>query len=224
MDLPDPVPLGVSGTLSVPRSHYEAASARKGRIDVLCDDRTRIAYLVHRLEDAFNRPLTFPGSGAIARAMLGLFPEPEVAVTAFAEKALQTLRDGARHDRIALPQGSLPIAVCFVSWNGTHREVQPLRYGTYFEALAGVAMRVVDRHGPLAGFLEIDAFVREDIDPQDPARPLAETLEIDVEFSFLPGFVLRYPEEAPSPLPKLVMLNKDLCAVEELQKLANAKH
>jgi hypothetical protein len=219
MDLPDPVPLGVSGTLTSPRAYYESVAARERPAEILADEPSRIAYLVRRLDDALGRPLIHPGSVALVRAMLRLFPEPEVVLAGFAEKALETLRDGALHDRMAVWEGDAPAAVWFNSWNGTHREVQAVRYGAYLNKLLCTASYIRDRLGRLAGFLEIDAFVREDVDPEHPVRPLAKTLEIDVEFSFVPGLLLDYPHEASNPLPNMVLFNRSLCSGEELQAL-----
>lgn len=222
MNLPDPVPLGVSGTVTVPRARYEATAARDRPVDILPDERARVAYVARRLDDAFGRPLILPGSEALARAMLGLFPDPQFVLAAFAEKAVETLRDGVRHDRMVLSPDDPPAVIWFHAWNGTHREVQPSRYGTYLNDFVGGAFRLVELRGPLAGFLQIDAYVREDIDPEHPARNLAEIFEIDVEFSFLPGFFLRYPQGASNPLPDVLLLNRGLCSAEELQALDTA--
>ena len=219
MDLPDPVPLGVSGTQTVPRARYEAAAARNGSVDILADEPARVAYVARRLDDALGRPLILPGSDALGRAMLGLFPDPDVLLAAFAEKTLETLRDGERHDRMAFPPNDPPAAIWFHSWNGTHREVQPLRYGSYLKDFVGGAFRIVELRGPLAGFIQIDAFARENVEPEDPARPLAETFDIDLEFSFLPGVFLHYPREAPNPLPNIFLVNRSLCSAEELRML-----
>ena len=220
MGLPDPVPLGVSGRLNAPPAFVDAAfKKRKAPVDVLRDDNARIAYLAKRIDDALDRPLINPGTGALARTMLGLFPEPAVVLAGFAEKALETLRDDSRHDRMAVVQEGVPAVVWFVCWSGSHFEVQTLRYGTYLGALASTASRIVESRGPLAGFLEIDAFVRENVDPKDPGRPLADAFQIDVEYSFLPGNFLKYPGGVPNPLPNLVMLNRSLCTAEEIQAI-----
>ena len=218
MDLPDPVPLGVSGALTLPRARYQAL-AGQGQPEILADDPARLAYLARRLDVAIGRPLIGQGSDALVRAVLGLFPKPEIIVIAFAEKALESLRDGAHHDRMVVPEDGPRAIIWFHAWNGTHREVQPLRYGDYLSGLFGGAFRMIERVGPLIGFLQIDAFVREDVDPGHPARPLDQTFAIDVEFSFMPGPMLRYPPDAPNPLPNIALFNRSLCTDQELQAL-----
>jgi hypothetical protein len=218
VDLPDPVPLGVSGLVTLPRKLFETAVAsRDGPVEVLSNDEARIVYLAARLEEALDRPLIIPGSAALARSVLGRVPEPAALLLAFAQKALETLRDDSKHDRMFVSTEGTPFAVWFVSWSGTHMEALPVRHGTYLDAFVGGANRIVERVGPLAGFLEIDAFVRESVDPQDPGRPLSETFEIEVEFSYLPGHVLRYPQDAQNPLPNALLLNRSLCSAEERQ-------
>lgn len=173
------------------------------------DARRRLATLI---EAALQRPLTAPGSQAVADSALSRFPPDTDIIGAFAEKALEALDDGAQHNRTAITPNEPRVAVLFVAWNGTHREMQPERYGRYLNALWTMAHGVVDRGFALAGFLEIDAFVREAGDG---------TIAVDVEFSFLPGGLLGFPEDRHNPLPKALILNSSLLADEERQALAN---
>jgi hypothetical protein len=170
------------------------------------DERMRL--MAQRLDDALDRPLTHPGSSALARQVLGQFPDTDV-LAAFAEKALETLDDGQRHDRLAVSPHEPHVAVDFVAWSGSHLEVQAIRYGDYLNTLASVAYRLIEAGIPLAGFLEIDAYLQSS----------ARGLEVDVEFSYLPGVLLRYPEDLPSPFPNALLVNSDLCTEEELQRL-----
>jgi hypothetical protein len=219
MNLPDPVPLGVSGSMTVPRAHYLArVGARAGQR--LLNDDDRAAYVARRLAEALERPLTSPGSASLARTVLSRFPGFD-PLTYFARKAIETLRDLKRHDTMVISPGEPRVGAWFVAWSGTHREVQSERYGNYLELLGGTALRIVDMGVPLAGFLEIDGYVRENPDPDDPDVPLDQVFEVDVELSFLPGRLLKYPKEQPNPFPKLPMLNFDLCTPEERQVLEN---
>src|SRR5262249_29726949 len=99
----------------------------------------------------------------------------------------------------------------FVAWSGTHRELQSERYGEYLPVLLSTAYRLVNSGMPLAGFLEIDAYLRGD--PED--------VEVDVEFSFLPGMLLG-AADAPNSLPAVVYVNPDLCTAEQLEQLRGA--
>ncbi len=216
--LPDPVPLGVSGSVTVPLKLYRTRVGKDpDRRALLLDDTARVAYINRRLADALDRPLTSPGSAGLARSALGHFSGLEV-LPAFAEKALETLRDGNSHNRTAISPDQ-HVAALFVAWNGTHREVQPLRFGNYLKPFLGLGTRLVERGLPLKGFLEIDAYVRDNAEADNPARALDEVFEVDVEYSYIPGFFLGSSEKPVASLPNLVLLNPDLCDAEEHQVL-----
>ena len=220
MILPDPVPLGVCGVETVSLSRYLDGGEAKSE-EVLLNDADRIAYVARRLAEAFQRPLTSPGSESLARSVLQQLGEADRAelFESFAQKGIETLRDGERHDRMAVSADAPHLAVWFVAWSGTHREVQSERLGNYLGMLTATAHGLTRRGIVLAGFLEIDAFLRESPDPNDPVRPLEEVFEVDVEFSFLPGFALGFPEDEPNPLPKVLLVNRGLCSPEERQLL-----
>jgi hypothetical protein len=176
---------------------------------------SRAAHIAARLAEALDRPLTAPGSESIARSVIDHFG-PVDLLGAFAEKVLETLDDGQPHNRVAISAETPHAAIAFVAWSGTHLEVQAERFGNYFGPLAATARGLVEQGIPLAGFLEIDAYVRGSV---DAARP-EDAFEVDVEFSFLPGLALGFPEEEPNPLPQAFVVNRDLCSPEEAQSLA----
>jgi hypothetical protein len=217
MILPDPVPLGVSGTVTIPRDQYRARLDSKAEGgDLLLDDKKRIAYLAHRLDGALDQPLTSPGSEGLARLILSHFEDIDL-LPLLAEKALETLRDGNSHDRVGVSPDDPRLAVWFVAWNGTHREVQSERFGEYFKSLASTGRMLVQRGVAIAGLLEIDAYVRDNVDLSQPGRSLDDIFEIDIEYSYLPGFLIGSSAKATGPISKTVMLNPDLCSQEEKQ-------
>lgn len=215
MTLPDPVPIGVSGIVTIPREEYRArlAGKVKGK-DVLTDDGQRIAYLARRLIEALDRPLTSPGSEGLAHLILGHFEGIDF-LPHFAEKVLETLRDGNTHDRVLVSADEPRVAVWFVAWNGTHREVQSERFGQYFKSIATSGRLLVERGIEIVGLLEIDAYVRENLDLSELGRSFDDIFEIDIEYSYLPGFLLGSSAKAPGPLSKVLMLNPDLCSLDE---------
>jgi hypothetical protein len=199
--LPDPVPLGVSGSVTVSQKLYRARVGRDPDVRaLLLDDTARVAYINSRLAEALDRPLTSPGSAGLAKSALGHFSGLEV-LPAFAEKALETLRDGDSHNRTAISPDQ-HVAVLFVAWNGTHREVQPLRFGNYFKPFLGLGARLVERGLPLKGFLEIDAYLRDNAEADDPARALDELFEVDVEYSYIPDCSWALPKNQLHPFRK----------------------
>jgi hypothetical protein len=217
--LHDPVPLGVAASITIPLKEYVARVGwEPERTIVLLEENERISYVGGRLSEALSRPLTSPGSEGLARVILEFFQGLDV-MGHFAEKALQTLRDGERHDRVLLSPHDPRACVWLVTWNGTHREVQAERFGNYLGTLASTATRLVERGFQLAGFLEIDAYLRDNPDPGDPGRPLDEVFEVDIEYSYLPGHLLGSSSETASLLPNVVLLNPDLCSPEENQLL-----
>lgn len=152
----------------------------------------------------------------MARVVLEYFQGIDV-ILAFAEKAMETLRDGERHDRTVLSPYEPRVAVFFVAWYGTHREVQSQRIGKYLQVLTSVGGQFVQMGFQLAGILEIDAYLRDNPDPDDPGISLDEVFQVDVEYSYLPGDMLGASEATSTRLPKIVILNPDLCSVEERQ-------
>lgn len=217
--LHDLVPLGVVGSVTIPLKQYVARVGRRpDRTTVLFDEAERISYLALRLSEALNRPLTSLASEGLVRLVLGHFQGTDV-MPHFAEKAMETLRDGEMHNRTAVSPGDPRVAVLFVAWNGTHREVQPQRFGNYLQPLAATGMMFVQRGIHLAGILAIDAYLRDNPDLDDPGRPLDEVFQVDVEYSYLPGRLLGSSSSMSTPLFKAVILNPDLCSPEEKQLL-----
>jgi hypothetical protein len=216
--LPDPVPLGVCGSVTVP---LKAFRVRVGRDPdaraLLLDDTARVAYITLRLADALDRPLTAPGSAGLAQSVMGHFSGVDV-LSAFAEKALETLRDGYSHNRTAISPDQ-HVAVVFVAWKGTHRELQPMRFGNYLKPFLAHGMRLVQQGLKLRGFLEIDAYVRDNAEADAPAKAPDEVFEVDVEYSYIPGFLLGSSEKPVASLPNMVLLNPDLCDPTEHQVL-----
>ncbi len=205
--------------MTIPLQQYlTRVGQRPERATVLLDETQRISYLALRLSEALNRPLTSPGSENLAQLVLGHFQGIDV-LTIFAEKAMETLRDGEIHNRMAVSQSEPRIAVLFVAWNGTHREVQSQRFGNYLQPLAATAMRLVQHGIHLTGFFEIDAYLRDNPDPNDPGKPLDEVFLVDVEYSYLPGFLLGSSNSTSTPLLRVAILNPDLCSLEEDQLL-----
>src|SRR5436309_447965 len=120
----DPVPLGVSGAVTISLEQYLTRVRRKPEhAPVLLTEEERIPYLARRLSAALDQPLTSPGSEGLARLVLGYFQGVDLMLH-FAEKALEALRDGESHNRTAVSPDHPRVAVLFVAWSGTHREVQ----------------------------------------------------------------------------------------------------
>ncbi|GAA3342913.1 hypothetical protein GCM10020358_39650 [Amorphoplanes nipponensis] len=164
------------------------------------------AQVLQLLTQRLARPLTGSGSELLGRAAFAQFADRDAAafVARFADKAVTTLRDGRRHDFIAIPPGG-GIAVWCNTWPGTHLEALPLRFGSYADQLAGKASWLVERGVRLAGLLEIDAYVGE---PDD----------LEVEYSFLPGRLVG-GVRAPDARWSNIMLNVHLCSDEQRQAL-----
>jgi hypothetical protein len=222
-DFPDPVPLGVSGAVTIPLAQYLAhVGSAPGRSSLLLDEKQRIAYLASRILEALDRPITSPGSEGIARLVLSHFQSVDM-VQYFAERAMLTLRDGAMHNFVAVSPDDVHVAVLFVAWNGTHLEVQGQRIGNYLSPLFATARRLVGNGTQLAGILEIDAYLRDNPETDQPGTPLEKVFAVDVEYSYLPGFAFGSPNKENASLPKLIMLNPDLCTPEENQALKKLK-
>jgi hypothetical protein len=219
MILCDPVPLGVSGTLTIPLAQYVARLGRKpDRADVLLDEADRITYVARRLSEAIDRPLGSPGSAGLARSVLASFQDVDLMLL-FAEKAMETLRDGKIHNRTTVSPNDPHAVVLFVAWSGTHLEVMSDRFGNYLVPLFATAKRIVLRGIQIDGFLQIDAYLRDRPDASNPGRRLDEVFEIDLEYSYLPGSALGCTSEAATRLPRAIVLNPDLCSPEELQSV-----
>jgi hypothetical protein len=140
----------------------------------------------------------------------------------FAEKVLETLRDGASHNRTAVSPEDPRAAVLFVAWRGTHKDVMHLRSGNYLTPLLATASEIGKMGVRLAGLLEIDAYVREHVDPNDLGASLDRIFDVDVEFSYLPGILLGTSAAEAAALPQAFMVNLDLCSPEERQLLSKA--
>jgi hypothetical protein len=204
--LPDPVPLGVAGIVTVPRSVYLAHSTSTGpAADLLLDDAARTAFIGAQLALAMRRPVTGPATAHLAQLVLEADAAEDIC-RSFAEKALETLRDGRRHDRSITVATTARFAVTFVAWNGTHREVQAERYGTYLPSLWATATRLTQMVPGIGAFLEIDAFVRDEPEEDDPTAPATSTFEIDVEYSYLPGKLVGGVASAGAPRDIVVVL------------------
>ena len=215
----DSIPLGVSGVVTIPSDKYRKLVRRDpDGASGLFTEEERIAYVARRLAQAIDRPLTAPGSGALAGAVLAKFAQLDL-MPPFAEKALESLRDGHYHSRMAISPSNPPFAISFVAWNGTHREVQSQRLGNYLSPLFSTARRLVEHGIQLGGFLEMDAYVRDNPDPDDPGKPLDEVFQLDLEYSYMPGRLLGSSAALGAYPLNAIMLNPDLCSPEEAQTL-----
>jgi hypothetical protein len=157
------------------------------------------------LWDAMTRPLTAPGSEALAQRAIAQFSDTDLtaALDRCATKLLATLDDDKRHDTMAVPAGG-GVAVWCVTWPGPHDEVLPQRYGTYLGMLFNTAQWLVRSGVPVTGFLEMDCYVWAD--------------GLEIEYSFLPGNLIG-GRASDDPLFRSVLLNSALCSDEERQAL-----
>ncbi|GLS20495.1 hypothetical protein GCM10007874_35120 [Labrys miyagiensis] len=215
MPLPDPVPLGVSGKKTVSKASFEAA----GGSEALTTEEEREAYIVLSLIEALQRPLTGAGTEALLKPVFDHIPNMAEVLRAFAKKVLQTLRDGEPHSTVAVSGTTLPVAVAFGAWNGSHREVQPERTGGYLPGLLTTGLKLRDKGLSVAALLAIDVFARETVDASAPGRPLDESLLLDAELSYVPGLLFGYPEDEPNDLPAIFLVNRSLCTPDQLQML-----
>jgi hypothetical protein len=71
--------------------------------------------------------------------------------------------------------------------------------------------------------LEVDAYLREHAVAAQPMRPLDRVFAVDLEYSYVPGFLVGAGASADHTLPSVFMLNPDLCSEEEHQVLALAQ-
>jgi hypothetical protein len=85
-------------------------------------------------------------------------------------------------------------------------------------------MSKIERARPLAAFLQIDAFIAENVEPEDPFRSLDKCISLDVEFTYFPGRALGVAQTAETGLPKVIVLNLDLCSDEQKDQLKPLIH
>lgn len=214
----DVIPLGVSGLVTVPRSRVTPGNT--GASDAvphfLLSEDERRNWLLGRLDRQLDSPLIASGSGTVARQILQRFPvDPR---TQFVEKLLLTLRDGEMHSTLAVAATDHPVAACFVSWRGAWQDMVAKRYGDYLPSFLGWIKRLNDAELPVTAFLQIDAFIEEEVDPDEPLRELDDCIALALEYSYLPGLVVgRQP--TGDPLPNLILLNSTLLSSEQKSAL-----
>jgi hypothetical protein len=209
----DEVPLGISGLITVPRTRGVDSTVAQ----FLYTDEDRVRCLAARLERQLDSPLIAPGSGAIARRILNRFPtDPRPH---FANKLLLTVRDGEMHSMVAKSGADKPVAVCFVSWRGTWRELISKRYGAYLDGFFNWVGLLNAGGAGVTAFLQVDAFIRETVNTAEPLRPLEDCITLDVEYTYLPGYFFGQ-QQADETVPRAVVLNADLLSDEQKRKLA----
>jgi hypothetical protein len=167
-----------------------------------------------RLDEALDRPLTQPGSAALARRFIARFDDHADWLELLAKKAQQTLADGERHSLAVVSPDAPVVAIHAQTWYGTHRECQSDRVGEYLATLLAVGQRLAGPMGvPLAALLQVDAYVREGVDGH---------VDVDIEYSIVPGKFVGADKAHEGDWPSMLLLNPDLCTVEERQALAQA--
>jgi hypothetical protein len=171
--------------------------------------------LARRIDAAIDRPLTHPGSQALARRFLDRFDGHADLADAFAGKALQTLADGQLHSLAVISPDAPVVAIHAQTWYGGHLEHQAARIGEYLGALLHTGQALVRRGVPLAALLQIDLYLRDD----DPGAGT----EVDAEFSLLPGFFAGADRAAGGDWPAVLLLNTSLLSDEERQALAKVQ-
>jgi hypothetical protein len=218
------IPLGLSGLVTIPKDRV-ASLARRGAParppEFLLTDDQRLAWLNDRLDRQLDHPLIAPGSGDIARKVISRFPFD--LGEEFSRKLLMTLRDGEMHSTLAVAPGDATVAVSFVAWNGTWQDLIAKRYGSYLNSFFG-NMSTIESARPLAALLQIDAFIAESVEPEDPFRSLDECISLDVEFTYVPGRAFGVARTADPSLPKVILLNLDLCSDEQKNQLQRLIH
>jgi hypothetical protein len=212
------VPLGLSGLVTISKGRVATAARTTGRElpEFLLTEDERLDWLNLRLDRQLDYPLTGAGSGAIARKILARFPS-DVNLE-FCRKLLKTLREGEMHSTVAVGPGDASVAVCFVAWRGLWQDLAAKRYGLYVNAFFDCMARV-EKLRPLVAFLQIDAFIAETVELEDPLRPLDESISLDVEFSYFPGRAFRTMQIDDPSVPKVILLNLDLCSEEQKNEL-----
>jgi hypothetical protein len=217
--LPDPVPLGVSGELTVARADYLRLTGGRPSEAPLLDDPARAAYLSRRITAAMAQPEIPEGSRHLADLVLSRIDADIPAL--LAEKALATLRDGEPHSATVSAADPPHAAVLFVAFNGSARELQAQRYGTYLPRLLRMADLLRQRGWPPAGLLEIDAYVLDEPDVADPGRSLAEIVEVGIEYTYLPSTMFG-PKTNNWIIDFTLLVNRELLTPEQDQALSAA--
>ncbi|MDR4467195.1 MAG: hypothetical protein MRJ68_02735 [Nitrospira sp.] len=210
-------PLGISGLVSVPRNRISIDCATTGTSQFLFTDEERLSWLARRLERQLDFPVIAPGSGVIARQILQRFPTdlgPE-----FAKKLLLTVRDGEMHSMLMISGKDKPVAVCFVCWRGSPRDLVATRYGGYLDGFFNWIGRLNQSDIRPLAFLQIDAFIQEEVDAAEPFRLLNDCVILDVEYTYLPGYFFGQ-QQADDTVPKAVVINLDLLSDEQKGQLA----
>jgi len=167
--------------------------------------------VLERLLGAIDRPLTSAGSQVLAHAVLDRFEDSRSDLLArFSDKVIETLADGVRHDALAVDPART-VAIWFVVWPGSHREVQAARIGEYLGEFAGILRRVVEAGAPVQCLLEIDVYVVDADKPPGAGKP-----DLEVEYSFAPA-VFFGGAEPSEPQWMTVMLNPGLLSSDEYE-------
>ena len=129
-------------------------------------------------------------------------------------RVFTVLSDGELHSFATVSPDAPVVAVHAQTWYGSHRECQAERVGEYLGALLALGRRLAGPMGmPLAALLQVDAYVREGTKGE---------FEIDVEYSVVPGKFVGADQAHEAAWPSVLMLNTDLCSVEERQALGQA--
>lgn len=215
MRAPDPVPLGISGKVTIPQRELLPHIA-KGAPKYLATEALRLQYVTACLQDGMLAPVSVTGSAAIAAEAMEYFAGTEI-VPALAEKALETMRTGVKHKRAAASPGEPRMAVAFTAWPGTRDEVQPQRKGLVVGQLLHTARVMIEQGVQIAGILEIAAYVWDRPDRKRPQLPLDEISGVQVEFGYLPGFLCGSTAKVQGRLSKVLMFNEHLLSAEEMQ-------
>ncbi len=215
---PDQIPLGLSGSVCISKEQLrrKAGARTNSPSHFLFTEEQRLAWLAKHLDRQLDYPLLAPGSGGVARKILSRLPAG--CMEEFARKLLQSVRDGKMHSTTAIAQDPVPVAVCFVTWQGSWRDQTSQRYGLYLSGFFSSLTRISQLVESLAAYLQIDAFIAEDVDAEDPLRPMEDSVTLDVEFTYASGHLLGNKINDPE-IPKLLLFNMDLCSDAEKDQL-----
>ncbi len=219
--LPNPVPLGASGKVTIPLERYLALVGQEPdtKSSLLLDDEDRVAYIAHRISQILDfDPRDAAEAISLRHGILAHFPEINVAGF-FAEKAFETLLDGQYHNRTLVAPDETRAAILFNARYGTARQHQRARYGNYFGPMLSTVKNLVDRGIAVGGLLQIDAFVMDNPDVKAPAKPLAEVFELDLEFSYIPGYFVGCINKAAASLPTGAMFVPGLLTPEQVRAI-----
>ena len=160
-------------------------------------------------------------AASLRRAVLAHFPNIDVAAL-FAQKALETLLDRKFHNRTLIAPDETRVAILFGAWHGTARQLRRARYGNYFGPMLVTARDLVELGIELGGMLQIDAYVMDNPDVKSPAKPLAQVFEVDLEYSYIPGYFVGCINEAAASLPNGAMFIPDLLTPQEVRAIEKA--